>query len=111
MNIHDILTSDSVPAYISGSFAEEERHPDPVWIYTNMMTENIYVDDFINAELLHYTVAYYTTDPTNIREIVKAKVKELLKTNRFLIGGIVDIKTKNPDLFGLGFECQQLQPF
>lgn len=111
MNIRDILASDGVPAYVSGSFTEGERHPDPIWIYTNMDTENVYVDDFIKAEILHYTVAYYTTNPENIREIVKAKVKELLKTSQFLCGGIVDIKTKDPDLHGVGFECQQLQPF
>ena len=111
MNIRDILTSDGVPACVSGSFTEYEVHPDPIWIYTNMMTDNIYVDDFIEKEVLHFTVAYYTSNPADMREIVKAKQKELLKTNEFLCGGIVDIKTKDPELFGLGFECKQLLPY
>lgn len=107
MNIKDILVSDGIPAYISGSFAEEETAPDPIWIYTNMMTDNIYVDDNIIYEVLHYNVAYYSTATENMREIVKAKQKELVKAG-FLCGGIVDIKTKDPELFGIGFECKQV---
>lgn len=111
MNLIDLLEKgNNIPAYVSGSFADDENFPDPCWVCTNMNTTNYFSDNGIEYEVLRYTVALYSSDPAGLRETVKAKQKELIK-NGILCSGIVDWKTKNPVLWGYGFECDVIQKF
>ncbi len=110
MNLIEILEKDGVPAFASGSFAEDENFPSPCWVFTNMNTINYFADNDIKYEVLRYTIALYSSNPDGLRETVKSKQKELIKSG-IHCSGIVDWKTKNPVLFGYGFECDVIQKF
>ena len=110
MDLVQILESDGIPAFVSGSFADTENFPDPCWVFTNMMTTNYSTDADIRKEVLRYTIALYSSDPSGLREKVKNKQRELVK-NGALVGGIADWKTNNPTLFGYGFECDIIQEY
>lgn len=110
MDLVQILESDGISAFVSGSFADTENFPDPVWIFTNMMTTNYSTDADIRKEVLRYTVALYSSDPSGLREKVKNKQRELIK-NGALVGGIVPLNTKDPTLIGYGFECDIIQEY
>lgn len=110
MDIQKILEKEGIPAYTSGSFTEYEIVPSPVWIFTNMMTDNYYTDKNVSIEVLHYTIALYSNNPDGLRDKVKDKQKELIELGAFC-GGIVDLKTLEPTLFGYGFECTIIQKY
>ena len=71
MDLQMILEKEGISAYTSGSFTEYDMIPDPVWIFTNMMTDNYAADDDVQFEVLHYTIALYSKNPNGLREIVK----------------------------------------
>lgn len=110
MNLSELLEKDGIPAFVSGSFADNENFPDPCWVFTNMSTVNYSTDNNIEYEVLRYTVALYSSDPTGLRETVKSKQKELI-ANGIMVSGIVELRTKNPVLWGYGFECDVIQKF
>lgn len=110
MKLIELLEKDGIPAYVSGSFADDEDFPDPCWVFTNMNTTNYCSDSGIEYEVLRYTVALYSSNPDGLREIVKSKQKELVK-NSIPCGGIVELKTKNPVQWGFGFECDVIQKY
>lgn len=110
MNLSELLEKDGIPAFVSGSFADDENFPDPCWVFTNMNTTNYCADNGIEYEVLRYTVALYASVPDGLRETVKAKQKELVK-NGIWVSGIVDLRTKNPALWGFGFECDVIQKY
>lgn len=110
MKLIEILEKSGIPAFASGSFADDENYPDPIWIFTNMMTTNYSADNNVQIEVLRYTLALYSSNPEGLREKVKTTHKELIK-NGALCGGIVEVNPKNPVLFGYGFECDVIQEY
>ena len=110
MNLIEILEKNGIPAYVSGSFADDESFPDPVWIFTNMMTTNYSSDNNVQIEVLRYTLALYSSNPDGLREKVKSTHKELIQAGA-LCGGIVELRLKNPTSFGYGFECDVIQEY
>ena len=88
-----ILEATGHPAYMQGSFAEDEEYPDTFFTFWEFMIDHHYYDNVPTTRDHGYWVYCYSSDPIKIETLME-ELEQALRAAGFIPeGGPIDLKS------------------
>lgn len=100
----DILKESGYPVYKQGTFLNTDEYPHSFWTFYNIKSDELYKDDEAYAIVKHFTVCFYSNNPTIIRETIDTTRKKLKEAD-FFVGAETDVDADATSHTGEGFIC------
>lgn len=97
-----ILEESGFEVYRQGSLLPNNAYPSNFWTFYNIDSEELYFDDEAYAVLKHFTICFYTNDPSILQNTV-SQMRKKLKENDFLVSAETDVDADSTTHTGLGF--------
>lgn len=89
----NLLESFGYPAHLQGSLLSKEEYPDSFFTFWNFQNDDkCFYDNKTYAYDLGFWVYFYSNDADLIEQKIK-EVKDLLKENKFIVQGPIDVKS------------------
>lgn len=100
----NVLKESGFPIYKQGSFLDTDEYPHSFWTFYNIKSEELYRDDEAYAIVKHFTVCFYSDNPTIIHDTVN-KTRKKLKEANFFVEAETDVDSDATSHTGEGFFC------
>lgn len=103
--LYNILTTNGLPAYVTGTYPLEQEYPDSFYTFFNQRSDTNSLDNDEIAITYVYTINFYTNNP-DILENEVAEIRKSLRNNGYAVSGPYDVKSDEKTHFGKGFICR-----
>lgn len=100
----DTLKESGYPVYKQGTFLNTNEYPHNFWTFYNIKSEELYRDNEAYAVLKHFTVCFYSDNPSIIPKTI-TEIRKKLKESDFFVSAETDVDADSTSHTGEGFFC------